>query len=59
MLGVLSLESSESSVQAFREAVFPHSDGKGDPSKEEFYLQLSEPLFLSSAGGVGIDNLLY
>lgn len=37
----------------------PHSDVKGDPPKEELYLRVSEPLFLSSAGGVGMDNLLY
>lgn len=46
-------------VQALREAVPPHSDVKGDPPKEELYLRVSEPLFLSSAGGVGMDNLLY
>lgn len=55
--------SSQSSVQALREAICPlpppHSDVKGEPPKEEFYLQLSEPLFLSLAGGVGMDNLLY
>lgn len=42
------------------DAVFPRSDAKGyPPPKEEFYPQLSEPLFLSLAGEVRMDNLLY